>query len=261
MNNAPYNISYHSGVSNDDDRSIDASDNWWGTVEASAIAESVYDFFDDFTSGKINYVPFLAEPSTTAPPSPPSGLAAASDANALTIDLGWDPNPEEDIAGYRVHYKTGDAGFPYDGTGASEGGSGIDVGNVTVATVSGLAPWVPYHVAVTAYDIDGDESWYSEDVEVTLEPGVDNAPPYATGHIPTPGATGVATDARIVVHVRDDGSGVDQGSIALTVEGVDVTGQATITGGTGDYTVTYDPPGLRLRTGGGCGGDRGRPGG
>ena len=77
---------------------------------------------------------------------------------------------------------------------------------------------------------------------VTLQPGIDIGPPYTLGHDPTKGATGVPVDTNVVVHVKDDGAGVDQSSILLTVEGVDVTGQSAITGDTGDYTITYNHP-------------------
>ena len=162
--------------------------------------------------------------------------------NTLTIDLGWNANPESDVVGYRVYYDTGDSGFPYPGKGAASGDSPVEVGNVTSATLSGLAPFVTHYIAVTAYDSDGNESWFSAEVAVVLQLGVDTTPPYTSGHDPAKGATGVPVDTNIVVHVRDDFAGVDQSSIVLMVDGVDVTGQAVITGGTGDYTVSYDPP-------------------
>jgi len=73
-------------------------------------------------------------------------------------------------------------------------------------------------------------------------PGLDFTPPYTSNHDPAKGATEVPIDTNIVVHVRDDDAGVDQSSIVLTVEGVDVTSSAVITGSPADYTVAYDPP-------------------
>ena len=210
--------------------------NWWGTTDTTDIAESIYDWFDDNTKAIVDYIPFLTQPNTGAPVSPPLGLAATGDADALTIALSWNANPESDVVGYKVHYDTGDSSFPYLGTGAASGDSPVDVGNVTSVTLSGLTPWVTYYIAITAYDSDGNESWYSEEVAVVLQPGVDTTPPYTTGDNPARGATGVPVDTNIVVHVRDDASGVNQSTIVLTVEGVDVTSQSVITGGTGDYT-------------------------
>ena len=220
---------------------VNAESNWWGTTNTGGIDALIYDWNDDATKGRVDYTPFLTQPNTGAPVSPPLGMVATGDASTLSIDLSWNANPESDVIGYRVYYKTGDSGFPYLGTGAASGDSPIDVGNATSFTLSGLAPWVTYYIAVTAYDSTGDESWYSEEMAVVLQPGVDITPPYTTGDDPARGAMGVPVDTNIVVHVRDDGAGVDQASIVLTVEGVDVTGQSLITGGTGDYTVTYDP--------------------
>ena len=51
----------------------------------------------------------------------PSGAAAAD------ITLGWDPNQEEDLAGYKIYYKEKSYGEPYDGEGADQGDSPIIV--------------------------------------------------------------------------------------------------------------------------------------
>ncbi|RLC91893.1 MAG: hypothetical protein DRI39_09405, partial [Chloroflexi bacterium] len=71
---------------------------------------------------------------------------------------------------------------------------------------------------------------------------LDTTPPYTSGHDPPPGATTVPVNTNIVVHVQDDGYGVDQATITMTVEGADVTAELIITGTASDYTVTYDPP-------------------
>ncbi len=221
----------------------DFENNWWGTTDEAEIAAQVFDLFDDISLGIVDFTPFLTEPNTNAPVSPPLGLTAVGDSDAGTIALAWTGNPEADIAGYRVYYDSDAPGFPYEGTGAAEGDSPIDVGDVTGFTFSGLNLARTYRIAVTAYDTDGNERWFSQEAEVVLEHGVDSTPPYTSGHDPVPGATGVPVDTDVVVHVRDDGAGVDQASIVLTVDGVDVTGQSVATGGPDDYTVTYDPPG------------------
>ena len=73
-------------------------------------------------------------------------------ASALT--LAWDPNTEDDLAGYNVYY--GIQSGNYD--------SIIDVGNVPQYTVSNLEPETQYYFAVTAYDTSGNESDLSEEV-------------------------------------------------------------------------------------------------
>ncbi len=87
------------------------------------------------------------------------------------VTLEWDANTEPTLAGYKLYYKTASSGSPYNGTGATEGNSSIDVGNVTVFTLTGLNDNESYYFAVTAYD-DGappSESGYSN--EVQLAPG------------------------------------------------------------------------------------------
>jgi len=76
-------------------------------------------------------------------------------------------------------------------------------------------------------------------VELILQEG-DTTPPYTSGHAPAKDAPSVPVDTNIVVHVMDDGDGVDIATIEMTVEGVEV--MPVITGLSDDYTLTYDPP-------------------
>ena len=84
---------------------------------------------------------------------------------ALDVPLKWNANSEPNLAGYKVYYKTGfSGGPPYNGTGATEGDSPINVGNVTSYTLHGLSDSDTYFFAVTAYDNQGRESEYSNEV-------------------------------------------------------------------------------------------------
>ena len=76
---------------------------------------------------------------------------------AATVTLGWKPNPEPDIAGYRVYY----------GTVAAPFGNVVDVGWPT-ATLTNLENAVTYTIAVTAYNTAGAESAYSQPVSYTV---------------------------------------------------------------------------------------------
>jgi len=69
---------------------------------------------------------------------------------------------------------------------------------------------------------------------------IDGTPPYADGCDPAAGATNVAVNANVVLHVKDDGNGVDRGTIVVTLDGLQVT--PAIKGTPTDYTVTYNPP-------------------
>lgn len=64
---------------------------------------------------------------------------------ASSLTLAWDPNREDDSAGYKVYY--GVQSRDYDVV--------IDVGNVTQYTATALEPGTLYYCALTAYDTSG----------------------------------------------------------------------------------------------------------
>jgi hypothetical protein len=95
------------------------------------------------------------------------GFGCAEVANAFTVPAGqlklaWDPNPESDIAGYKIHLGVESGIYPHR----------IDVGSSTVILLPDLKPGT-YYCAVSAYNQFGAESELSEEVAVT----VDSAPP------------------------------------------------------------------------------------
>ena len=82
--------------------------------------------------------------------------------------FAWDANTEPDIAGYNFYYKNGDSGAPYDGTGADEGNSPIQIPLASLNdpsnphyTIHGLSDTETYFFVITAYDIYNNESGYS----------------------------------------------------------------------------------------------------
>jgi hypothetical protein len=84
--------------------------------------------------------------------SPLSGLFAGS------VTLAWDPSPDVSVVGYRLYY--GVASGVYTNSAA--------VGNVTNATVTGLANGTTYYFAATAFDVDGVESPFSNEATNTI---------------------------------------------------------------------------------------------
>ena len=92
-------------------------------------------------------------------------LSWCTPALALDITLQWNANTETDLDGYKVYYKTETSGPTYNGTGAVEGNSPIDVGNVTQITLHGLDEDVTYFFAVTAYNTAQLESGFSNEVD------------------------------------------------------------------------------------------------
>lgn len=98
-------------------------------------------------------------------------MIAALPIHAVTVTLAWDPNSESNLAGYKIYYKTDTSGFPYDGQGADQGNSPINIPLAALAnrssprlTVTGLEDGVTYYFAATAYDTEQNESGYSNEV-------------------------------------------------------------------------------------------------
>ncbi|MFQ5638814.1 MAG: FlgD immunoglobulin-like domain containing protein [bacterium] len=91
--------------------------------------------------------------------------ATSSMALAGTATVSWDANTENDLAGYKVYY------------GDSPNGNYpdiIDVGNVTSITIDNLTEGTTYYFVVTAYDVSGNESGFSQEVSATISSGGDN---------------------------------------------------------------------------------------
>lgn len=87
-------------------------------------------------------------------------LFLANSASAAEVQLAWDPNSEDDLAGYGVYYQKFPTNRQYDFFGYVALEEFSDSGSPTF-TVSGLDPGSQYQFAVTAYDSDGNESTFS----------------------------------------------------------------------------------------------------
>jgi hypothetical protein len=69
------------------------------------------------------------------------------------VTLQWDPNQEEDLAGYRIYYGPSSGDYSYS----------LDVGKTTTCTISNLQDGTPYYFAATAYDKNLQESEFSSE--------------------------------------------------------------------------------------------------
>jgi hypothetical protein len=85
-------------------------------------------------------------------------LALAGQARAEQVSLAWDANTEPDLGGYKLYY----------GTAAQAYSQVINVGKNTQVTVSNLSQGVTYFFAVTAYNLQGAESEYSNEIHNTV---------------------------------------------------------------------------------------------
>jgi IPT/TIG domain len=158
-------------------------------------------------------------------------LLLAWAAPAFASTLAWNPNPETNIAGYRVAY----------GTQTGVYGQPIDVGNVTSWNVSVPAPG-QYFFVVQAYDTDGQFSVYSSEKAYTVTTPVISSLTPASGAVGasvviagsefgtlqgTVSFNGVSasptvwSDTSITVPVP---SGATTGSVVVTVDGIPSNG-------------------------------------
>ena len=77
---------------------------------------------------------------------------------AVSVTVAWNPNPEPDIAGYKV----------YVGTNSDRYSTVVDAGNRTSQVISNLAAGWTYFFAASAYDTTGLESELSPGVSYTV---------------------------------------------------------------------------------------------
>lgn len=94
-------------------------------------------------------------------------------------------------------------------------------------------------VYLFVFDADNNHNHTGYPVAISGGSEGDNLPPTTSGHSPPKETTGFYANSNIIVHVQDNGDGVDQSSIVMTVNGQTVS--PNISGTPSDYTLTYDP--------------------
>jgi len=94
------------------------------------------------------------------------------------FEVDWAKSPDPDVAGYLVWYDSDQPGAPYDGRASVWGAnSPIFVGMADSLVVDELEPGATYYVAVTAVDLVGNQSAYSEEFAVIVGIEDGDAPP------------------------------------------------------------------------------------
>jgi fibronectin type 3 domain-containing protein len=79
-------------------------------------------------------------------------------AYSAQVELAWDGSTESDLGGYKVYY----------GTVSRDYDVSLNVGNWTSCTISSLEHGETYYFAVTAYNTEGSESGYSNEVSIKI---------------------------------------------------------------------------------------------
>ena len=170
---------------------------------------------------------------------------SVSDSTHNSVTLAWTAPGDDGSTGTATNYDLRYSTSPINdsnwssATQVSGEPSPAVAGSAENMTINGLAAETTYYFAINATDDNSNVSGFSNIANVTTSAVPDTTPPYTVGHIPAKNATDVAKDTNIVVHVKDDGAGVDISTIIMRVEGNVVT--PTITGTPADYTLTYVP--------------------
>jgi hypothetical protein len=135
---------------------------------------------------------------------------SASAAGANSVSLAWDPNPETDVAGYRLQYGLTPDEYP----------NVIDAGKTTSATINGLNQGTTYYITAVAYNAAGQTSTASSVVTYTV-PGTPNTAPAASSFSLTVGEDGQASATL---------SGTDEEGDILAYSIVSSPSKGTLTG-------------------------------
>jgi hypothetical protein len=66
QSNSMYNVQLNASMQND----VNVTYNWWGTTNTAEIDMKIWDYYDDFNLGKVDYSSFLTGPNAQAMPDP-----------------------------------------------------------------------------------------------------------------------------------------------------------------------------------------------
>jgi len=143
FDNGDYNIKTGMGTER-----LNATQNWWGTTDPNRIAETIYDFHDDYTLSEVLFVPYLDHFVNNSPGSPPNSCPILSITGPLnhsvisgTVNLSFEAiDPDGDNMTCRINVDgatltmlsigSGRMQTPWDTTGFWDGFHTVEV-NVT----------------------------------------------------------------------------------------------------------------------------------
>ena len=140
---------------NNNDNIVSATGNYWGHSSGPFHPTQNSGGQGDSVSTFVDVDPWLTTPNTDAPPIPAQNTIITSSGNDF-ISLSWDASLIGDLAGYKLYYDSDSSEYPYTNS--------VDVGTDTSYTLSSLSLGTTYYLAVTTYDTDGNESWYSNEL-------------------------------------------------------------------------------------------------
>src|SRR3989442_5140630 len=140
-------------------------------------------------------------------------------ANAAQVALAWDANTDPDLAGYKLYYGLSSGSYQ----------SSVDVGNLTSYTLSGLLDGRIYYFAATAYNLNLNESGFSNEVSKAI---ADVTPPTVSMTAPAAGAT--VSGTMTVSASATDNVGIV--GVQLKLDGVNLGAEDT----TNAYSISWN---------------------
>lgn len=87
-------------------------------------------------------------------------MAQAADVAAPAVSLTWTPNPEANLAGYKLHFGSSSGSYP----------TVVDLGAVPSASLPPMILGKTYYIALSAYDTEGRDGPLSAELAVTAAP-------------------------------------------------------------------------------------------
>lgn len=102
QNNFTNNLLDTSLVENLTSQNLNATGNYWGTVNTDQINQLIWDQQDDPQLGELFYMPNLTEHDTIAPISPP--FQVKKQWVDGRVRLSWRPNQEADFSSYNIYF-------------------------------------------------------------------------------------------------------------------------------------------------------------
>lgn len=220
-NNIFDNLDYNIKVQTSAD--IDAVNNYWGTTDTTIIDEKIYDYYDDISLGKVNYIPFATAELDFDDQTPPN-ITGLSNDNTPTQSKTWNWDSDDPAAKFRYAITQIFDWVPV--------GDYSDIKTATQDTGDGI-----YWLHVQAIDEVGNESGLT-----IVSAILDNIPPTAvlSGTPPNPTnqtttniTVGNAVDTEIVTHYRYSLDGDDYGNETSVNENIQSSGLAD-----GEHTLS-----------------------
>lgn len=96
------------------------------------------------------------------------GGAVSTELDAASVRFAWDASPDASVTGYRLYWGIGSGSYT----------NSVSAGNNLSGTITGLTANVTYYFAATAYDANGIESPFSNEVRFHIPTNAPLVPPF-----------------------------------------------------------------------------------